>query len=62
MMRKFLPWMIGGGLLLSKNNLIEGYEGGLLFKNKKDQIFQLKIVNTQQVNMISTGAYFKFKF
>lgn len=54
---------VGGGFPLSRTNLIEGYEVGVILKNKKDQIFQVKVIQIQQLPVMgSVGAYFKLKF
>ena len=54
---------IGGGLQGNQYNIINSINGGILYKNKKDQIYELSVginTNGQVVNGVS--SYWKIKF
>ena len=54
---------IGGGLQGNQYNIINSLNGGLLYKNKKDQIYGLSIgVNTNGQVVYGVSSYWKIKF
>ena len=54
---------IGGGLQGNQYNIINSINGGLLYKNKKDQIYGLSIgVNTNGQLVYGVSSYWKIKF
>ena len=53
---------IGGGLQGNQYNIINSINGGLLYKNKKDQIYGLSIgVNTNGQLVYGISSYWKIK-
>ena len=54
---------IGGGLQGNQYNIINSINGGLLYKNKKDQLYGLSIgVNTNGQVVYGLSSYWKIKF
>ena len=54
---------IGGGLQGNQYNIINSVNGGILYKNKKDQIYGLSIgVNTNGQVVYGISSYWKIKF
>ena len=54
---------IGGGLQGNQYNIINSINGGLLYKNKKDQIYGLSIgINTNGQLVYGVSSYWKIKF
>ena len=54
---------IGGGLQGNQYNIINSINGGLLYKNKKDQIYGLSIgINTNGQIVYGVSSYWKIKF
>ena len=54
---------IGGGLQGNQYNIINSINGGLLYKNKKDQIYGLSVgVNTNGQLVYGVSSYWKIKF
>ena len=54
---------IGGGLQGNQYNIINSINGGILYKNKKDQIYGLSIgVNTNGQVVYGVSSYWKIKF
>lgn len=54
---------IGGELQGSQYNIINSINGGLLYKNKKDQIYGLSVgVNTNGQVVYGISSYWKIKF
>ena len=54
---------IGGGLQGNQYNIINSLNGGLLYKNKKDQLYGLSIgVNTNGQLVYGLSSYWKIKF
>ena len=54
---------IGGGLQGNQYNIINSINGGILYKNKKDQIYELSIgVNTNGQVVYGVSSYWKIKF
>lgn len=54
---------IGGGLQGNQYNMINSINGGILYKNKKDQLYGLSIgVNTNGQVVYGVSSYWKIKF
>ena len=54
---------IGGGLQGNQYNIINSINGGLLYKNKKDQIYGLSVgINTNGQLVYGVSSYWKIKF
>ena len=54
---------IGGGLQGNQYNIINSVNGGLLYKNKKDQIYGLSVgINTNGQVVYGVSSYWKIKF
>ena len=54
---------IGGGLQGNQYNVINSINGGLLYKNKKDQIYGLSVgINTNGQVVYGVSSYWKIKF
>ena len=54
---------IGGGLQGNQYNIINSINGGLLYKNKKDQIYGLSVgINTNGQAVYGVSSYWKIKF
>lgn len=54
---------IGGGLQGNQYNIINSINGGILYKNKKDQIYGLSVgVNTNGQLVYGLSSYWKIKF
>ena len=54
---------IGGGLQGNQYNIINSLNGGLLYKNKKDQIYGLSVgINTNGQVVYGVSSYWKIKF
>ena len=54
---------IGGGLQGNQYNIINSINGGLLYKNKKDQIYGISVgVNTNGQLVYGVSSYWKIKF
>ena len=54
---------IGGGLQGNQYNIINSVNGGILYKNKKDQIYGLSIgINTNGQIVYGVSSYWKIKF
>ena len=54
---------IGGGLQGNQYNIINSINGGLLYKNKKDQIYGLSVgINTNGQIVYGVSSYWKIKF
>ena len=54
---------IGGGLQGNQYNIINSINGGLLYKNKKDQIYGLSVgINTNGQMVYGVSSYWKIKF
>ena len=54
---------IGGGLQGNQYNIINSVNGGLLYKNKKDQIYGLSVgINTNGQLVYGVSSYWKIKF
>ena len=61
--KKINQLYIGGGLQGNQYNIINSINGGLLYKNKKDQIYGLSIgVNTNGQVVYGLSSYWKIKF
>lgn len=53
---------IGGGLQGNQYNIINSIDGGLLYKNKKDQIYGISVgVNTNGQLVYGVSSYWKIK-
>ena len=53
---------IGGGLQGNRYNIINSIHGGLLYKNKKDQIYGLSVgINTNGQIVYGVSSYWKIK-
>ena len=62
-LKKVNQLYIGGGLQGNQYNIINSINGGLLYKNKKDQIYGLSIgVNTNGQIVYGISSYWKIKF
>ena len=54
---------IGGGLQGNQYNIINSVNGGILYKNKKDQIYGLSVgINTNGQAVYGVSSYWKIKF
>ena len=54
---------IGGGLQGNQYNIINSINGGMLYKNKKDQIYGLSVgINTNGQIVYGISSYWKIKF
>ena len=54
---------IGGGLQGNQYNIINSINGGILYKNKKDQIYGLSVgINTNGQVVYGVSSYWKIKF
>jgi hypothetical protein len=54
---------IGGGLQGNQYNIINSVNGGILYKNKKDQIYGLSVgINTNGQIVYGVSSYWKIKF
>lgn len=54
---------IGGGLQGNQYNIVNSINGGILYKNKKDQIYGLSIgINTNGQVVYGVSSYWKIKF
>ena len=54
---------IGGGLQGNQYNIINSINGGLLYKNKKDQLYGLSVgINTNGQAVYGVSSYWKIKF
>ena len=54
---------IGGGLQGNQHNIINSVNGGILYKNKKDQIYGLSVgINTNGQAVYGVSSYWKIKF
>lgn len=54
---------IGGGLQGNQYNMINSINGGILYKNKKDQIYGLSVgINTNGQVVYGVSSYWKIKF
>lgn len=54
---------IGGGLQGNQYNIINSVNGGILYKNKKDQMYGLSVgINTNGQVVYGVSSYWKIKF
>ena len=54
---------IGGGLQGNQYNIINSINGGILYKNKKDQMYGLSVgINTNGQVVYGVSSYWKIKF
>ena len=54
---------IGGGLQGTQYNIINSINGGILYKNKKDQLYGLSVgINTNGQVVYGVSSYWKIKF
>ena len=54
---------IGGGLQGNQYNIINSVNGGILYKNKKDQLYGLSVgINTNGQAVYGVSSYWKIKF
>ena len=61
--KKINQLYIGGGLQGNQYNIINSVNGGLLYKNKKDQIYGLSVgINTNGQMLYGVSSYWKIKF
>lgn len=61
--KKINQLYIGGGLQGNQYNIINSVNGGLLYKNKKDQIYGLSVgINTNGQIVYGVSSYWKIKF
>lgn len=61
--KKINQLYIGGGLQGNQYNIINSINGGILYKNKKDQLYGLSIgVNTNGQVIYGLSSYWKIKF
>ena len=61
--KKINQLYIGGGLQGNQYNIINSINGGILYKNKKDQLYGLSIgVNTNGQAVYGVSSYWKIKF
>ena len=61
--KKINQLYIGGGLQGNQYNIINSVNGGLLYKNKKDQIYGLSVgINTNGQVVYGVSSYWKIKF
>ena len=61
--KKINQLYIGGGLQGNQYNIINSINGGILYKNKKDQLYGLSVgVNTNGQLVYGLSSYWKIKF
>ena len=61
--KKINQLYIGGGLQGNQYNIINSINGGILYKNKKDQLYGLSIgINTNGQVVYGVSSYWKIKF
>ena len=61
--KKINQLYIGGGLQGNQYNIINSINGGILYKNKKDQLYGLSIgINTNGQIVYGVSSYWKIKF
>lgn len=61
--KKINQLYIGGGLQGNQYNIINSINGGILYKNKKDQIYGLSVgINTNGQVIYGVSSYWKIKF
>ena len=61
--KKINQLYIGGGLQGNQYNIINSINGGILYKNKKDQIYELSVgINTNGQVVYGVSSYWKIKF
>ena len=61
--KKINQLYIGGGLQGNQYNIINSINGGILYKNKKDQIYGLSVgINTNGQVVYGLSSYWKIKF
>ena len=61
--KKINQLYIGGGLQGSQYNIINSVNGGILYKNKKDQLYGLSVgINTNGQVVYGVSSYWKIKF
>ena len=61
--KKINQLYIGGGLQGNQYNIINSINGGILYKNKKDQIYGLSVgINTNGQVVYGVSSYWKIKF
>ena len=61
--KKINQLYIGGGLQGNQYNIINSVNGGILYKNKKDQIYGLSVgINTNGQVVYGVSSYWKIKF
>ena len=61
--KKINQLYIGGGLQGNQYNIINSINGGILYKNKKDQIYGLSVgINTNGQAVYGVSSYWKIKF
>ena len=61
--KKINQLYIGGGLQGNQYNIINSINGGILYKNKKDQIYGLSVgINTNGQMLYGVSSYWKIKF
>ena len=61
--KKINQLYIGGGLQGNQYNIINSINGGILYKNKKDQIYGISVgVNTNGQLVYGLSSYWKIKF
>ena len=61
--KKINQLYIGGGLQGNQYNIINSINGGILYKNKKDQLYGLSVgINTNGQIVYGVSSYWKIKF
>ena len=61
--KKINQLYIGGGLQGNQYNIINSVNGGILYKNKKDQLYGLSVgINTNGQAVYGLSSYWKIKF
>ena len=61
--KKINQLYIGGGLQGNQYNIINSINGGILYKNKKDQMYGLSVgINTNGQVVYGLSSYWKIKF
>ena len=61
--KKINQLYIGGGLQGNQYNIINSINGGILYKNKKDQLYGLSVgINTNGQAVYGVSCYWKIKF
>ena len=61
--KKINQLYIGGGLQGNQYNIINSINGGILYKNKKDQLYGLSVgINTNGQVVYGVSSYWKIKF